>query len=299
MSRWGRTAGYMAPMGHRKNDEQALLFPLPDERCRYCGRARATTADHTPPRALLRPPLPSNLKTVPACRECNQAFSFDEQTVQALFTLLGTHPDLVAARTEGGRQARAFARNRLLRDVFERSRQPDGSYALTDEILGSLDRVARKTVQGLYHGLYGVFVPGEGVQLLHVADARQLSGEALAEQLRPSPLELIDVDQPSSEVGPRSWHARQPIVVLSLRPPDGGPTVERYFRLKQATPVEWIDLQVGIFRFAFVGRESGDAACVMELWETLVLAVSAPWPSARGAMRRGRTNPLSRERRSP
>lgn len=263
----------------------------------YCGRPGPTTADHTPPRALLRRPLPSNLKTVRACRECNEAFSFDEQTVQTLITLLGTHPELVEQRNEGGRLHRAFVRSPRLRDVFARSRQPDGNYALTEEVGGSLERVARKTVQGLYHGLYGRFVRGEEVQLLHVADARHVSAEEVADQLRPPPLEMIDLDQPMSEISPSSWHARQPVVEMTLQPVSGGPSVKRLFRLKQETPIEWIALQPGVFRFAFVGRDSGGAACVLELWETLVLAVSAPWPSARGEMRRGRKNALSRERR--
>lgn len=284
-------------MGSRDSELQPSLFSTLGEQCSYCGRHGPTTADHTPPKALLRRPLPSNLKTVRACRACNESFSFDEETVQALVTLIGTHPELQASRSEGGRLHRALARSPKLRTVFDRSLQPDGNYLLTEELLSSVERVACKTAQGLYHGFYNRFVGRESLQLLAVEDAKRVSVEDLVLRLRPSPLEEIDLDQPMSEISPASWHSRQPVVAVKLAPVGGGLPVERLFRLKQATPVEWIDLQKGIFRFAFVGQESGDAACILEIWESLIIAVGVPWPNERGGMRKGRNNPLSRERR--
>lgn len=58
------------------------LPPYADERqtgpCAYCGRA-ADTRDHVPSRVLLTEPHPQVLPWVPACRECNESYSSDEQ----------------------------------------------------------------------------------------------------------------------------------------------------------------------------------------------------------------------------
>lgn len=46
--------------------------------CYLCG-AEATTRDHVPPKTLFPEPRPSNLITVPACEQCNKAYSRDEE----------------------------------------------------------------------------------------------------------------------------------------------------------------------------------------------------------------------------
>lgn len=60
---------------------------LGDERqvaqCAYCGRD-TPTRDHVPSRILLDEPYPENLPVVPACRECNEGFSADEEYVACL-----------------------------------------------------------------------------------------------------------------------------------------------------------------------------------------------------------------------
>lgn len=53
-------------------------FRAPPKVCVYCGNA-ATTRDHVPPRAVFVPPVPANLKTVPACRACNDAWARSDQ----------------------------------------------------------------------------------------------------------------------------------------------------------------------------------------------------------------------------
>ena len=51
--------------------------------CAYCGRD-TPTRDHVPSRVLLDEPYPENLPVVPACRECNEGFSADEEYVACL-----------------------------------------------------------------------------------------------------------------------------------------------------------------------------------------------------------------------
>lgn len=266
------------------------------KRCVYCP-APATTNDHAPPRCLLRRPLPSNLLTLPACAKCNTGFSFDESVVRALLALVSTHPDLAEERGPTGRLTRALERDHKLRGVLERSRQSDGNYGLTDELLSCLERVFCKTVQGLFYGLYERLVESSGLKLLRIENSRLVSAESVTEELRPSPLTDI-TDEPLSEITPSSWHSREPVVILKLRPVTGGPPIDRVFRLRRESPIEWVELQPDIFRFAFVKQDGAEAACVFELWKTLIVAIATPWPDSRGPLRRGRSNSLSRERRS-
>jgi hypothetical protein len=47
--------------------------------CYNCGIREATTVDHVIPKTLFLKPRPQSLITVPACRECNEGFSKDEE----------------------------------------------------------------------------------------------------------------------------------------------------------------------------------------------------------------------------
>ncbi len=47
--------------------------------CYNCGIREATTRDHIISKTLIPNPRPPNLPTVPACRECNEGFSKDEE----------------------------------------------------------------------------------------------------------------------------------------------------------------------------------------------------------------------------
>ena len=64
--------------------------------CIYCGCSPGTTDDHVPPRKIFAKPYPPNLKTVPACRPCNEGFSKDDEYFKQWLTvpdLAKGHPD--------------------------------------------------------------------------------------------------------------------------------------------------------------------------------------------------------------
>lgn len=46
--------------------------------CIYCGRS-AETREHIPSKVFLKKPYPDNLFTIPACYECNNGYSLDEE----------------------------------------------------------------------------------------------------------------------------------------------------------------------------------------------------------------------------
>ncbi len=60
------------------HSEYGLDQRLADAGCAYCGSA-PEGADHVPSKALLDDPLPDDLPVVPACKQCNQGVSADEQ----------------------------------------------------------------------------------------------------------------------------------------------------------------------------------------------------------------------------
>lgn len=268
--------------------------PLPDAtKCVYCG-GPAGTNDHAPPKCFLRKPLPSNLITVPACTECNSGFSADENLVRNLIALVSPRPELVAERQPDGRVTRALARDARLRGLIDGCRRQDGNYELAGDVLTSFDRVLKKTVQGLYFGLYERFVPRDQLHLTLISDQRLTTPEQVVDQVRPPAFRDI-TEEPLPDITPSSWVVREPVYFVTLQPASGGEPVQRLFRLVRETPVDWVEFQPDVFRFGFVQAEDGRAVCVLDLWKTLVAAVSAPWPGNRGPLRKGRNNPLSRD----
>src|SRR5437868_3336229 len=69
------------------------LMRSPDNLCIYCSERVAVTSDHVPPKNLLRTPFPPNLWTVPACLECNNFFSKDEEYFRLLLVGLFCHSE--------------------------------------------------------------------------------------------------------------------------------------------------------------------------------------------------------------
>lgn len=55
--------------------------------CIYCGKP-AGTREHVPSKSLLIEPFPENLPTIPACFECNNGFSADEEYFICFLELL-------------------------------------------------------------------------------------------------------------------------------------------------------------------------------------------------------------------
>ncbi len=52
--------------------------------CVYCGEGAQETRDHVPSRVFLDRPFPPNLPVVPACEDCNNSFSKDEEYLACL-----------------------------------------------------------------------------------------------------------------------------------------------------------------------------------------------------------------------
>ena len=121
-----------------------------DRECVYCGR-RADSREHVPPRLLLEKPYPENLRTLPACRACNQGFSLDEQYFLVLLGQIATSSKLAQKIEPGGVLDRALTRAPALdeRVVSALEVDDDGRVVIRPEH----DRVQR-VIAKVAHGLY-------------------------------------------------------------------------------------------------------------------------------------------------
>lgn len=128
--------------------------------CLYCGGV-ADSEDHIPPKGLWKGNRPNNLITVPACRQCNQAASGDDEFFRdSLVMMADTSPGTAAAGAMDA-MMRAFAlpakqkyKQQMVSRVSEEVvRLPSGLIARLPLFVGDLtrmDAVVKRVVKGLY-----------------------------------------------------------------------------------------------------------------------------------------------------
>ncbi len=131
--------------------------------CCLCGLRTAETLDHLFPKCLFNKPLPSNLpQRIPACKECNNGLSKDEETFR-VFLASGMayesnagkriwveriRPDLKGKRT-GLKQ--------FIRSMVKRARLINKSGDVVEHLhilemnRDPINRVLRKIAKGLYY----------------------------------------------------------------------------------------------------------------------------------------------------
>ena len=160
---------------------------------------------------------------------------------------MGAHPELAKQRAPGGSVYRALARDTRLRGVIDSARRDDGNYEFGSQLAVSFERVMRKTVQGLFFGLYERFVSASEVSPLFLVDQRLMSADAVVDWVRPSPLRDI-TDEPASGNNSvqlaRSW-AR--FSALLWAPRTAISSVERLFRLVRDAPAQLGGIPAGYF----------------------------------------------------
>jgi hypothetical protein len=139
--------------------------------CAYCG-GPADTMDHVPPKCLFRPPLPNNMITVPACRNCNASFQSHEEHVRNVLTSLADregHDSIVSHLA--GKRNRSLHRSRpALEDVLAILREVEvrapsgialGSAVAMDLDNERFDEFFDRTVRGLIHHTLGTAAPSD------------------------------------------------------------------------------------------------------------------------------------------
>lgn len=123
--------------------------------CAYCGNA-TETRDHVPARVLLDKPFPDNLAVVPACLECNNAASADEEYLACLVECV------VCGVTEPASLGRENIRRLLseraaLRGKLAAAHRREGEQSVFSVELERIERIVVKLARG--HSLYELNEP--------------------------------------------------------------------------------------------------------------------------------------------
>jgi len=139
--------------------------------CVYCGASGKMTPDHIPPKGIFARPRPSNLITVPACKDCNAGASEDDEYFKMCLGLNDQargHPDIKSQTDSIFRalyrpEARGIS-TKLVRETFRvDSISPSGLYLgkryAFNVDLPRIFRVVERIVRGLYFHETGERLP--------------------------------------------------------------------------------------------------------------------------------------------
>jgi len=146
------------------------------KKCYICGSKLADTRDHLFPSGLFNKPLPTNLPTLPACTECNNALSSDEEQFRVFLASGMAYENEPGFRIWNERirldlKGRRPRLKPLIRPYIRKARVLSESGALLGHTLileidrGIINRVLRKIAKGLYYLDTGAVLP-EYVQIL-------------------------------------------------------------------------------------------------------------------------------------
>lgn len=165
-------------------------------RCVHCGKRRRLTDDHVPPALLFPRPRPSDLITVPACRECNGGASGDDEYFRWAITARHDVGDLPEVQQVTPAVLRGLARPQargFLESVFQsitgvEVKSPAGLYLGTVPgymvSLRRLDKVVCRTITGLFYREFGRRLPNGYEATAYIEDGLRRVDPASLEQLR-------------------------------------------------------------------------------------------------------------------
>ena len=131
--------------------------------CYMCGLRPAETKDHLFPRALFPRPLPSNLPTgLPACRQCNNELSKDEEQFR-FFLASGMAYESEAGRRIWDERIRSALKGRrpglkpLVRSMIKLAKVKSesgtllGYWPISEQNPAPINHILTKIVKGLYY----------------------------------------------------------------------------------------------------------------------------------------------------
>ncbi|QDT05321.1 hypothetical protein K227x_37210 [Rubripirellula lacrimiformis] len=89
--------------------------------CAICGKFGPTTRDHIPPQGLFGKPLPSDLLTVPACRDCNGGASGDDEYFRNAICMSTYRGESRHGKVGSEKAIRSLQRSRRHREEFAKN----------------------------------------------------------------------------------------------------------------------------------------------------------------------------------
>lgn len=156
------------------------------KQCYLCG-ALATTKDHIPPRGMFPKPRPSNLATVPACKNCNQQASKDDEYFRLIVAAISRDSPsslrLLRQRILPRiRDAPALAASFLNATSHVTVSGPDGTGRRAHEVTFDTNRIQR-VIERIVRGLF-LTRTGERLRPNHVVTDFALNPELSDEMQR-------------------------------------------------------------------------------------------------------------------
>ncbi|MBT4483019.1 MAG: hypothetical protein HOC71_04995 [Candidatus Latescibacteria bacterium] len=105
-------------------------------KCFLCGSTNGLTRDHIPPKNLFKPPLPTDLITVPSCKKCNESYQLDEEYFRTF----------VATQGYNNKIGKWVWNNKVINSTLKRSP------ALNTELLKNIINIDTYSLGGIYLG---------------------------------------------------------------------------------------------------------------------------------------------------
>jgi hypothetical protein len=141
--------------------------------CTYCGETKRISADHVPPKNLFPKPYPADMWTVPACDDCNQGFSKDDDYFRVWLTIAEgakgqfERDKLIPTVVRGLHREEA---RRYLQSLYDNSFilprfSPSGLYLGQQPAISfegaRIGRTASRIVKGLFFRIKGYRLPDD------------------------------------------------------------------------------------------------------------------------------------------
>lgn len=140
------------------------MTSTPEQLCCICGIRPSTTVEHIPPQCVFPSPRPTNTITVPACEECNESTSKEDEEFRVVVSLFAGKKTCVAQHLWETRTLPTLKNNNRLLNRTKVAFQPgyltsQGGIILEAVPLvvwdGSrIKKVIEKIVRGLYYYHY-------------------------------------------------------------------------------------------------------------------------------------------------
>jgi hypothetical protein len=163
--------------------------------CTHCPNVGKLTDDHIPPKTLFAR-RPSDLITVPSCAKCNGGASKDDEYFKLMLVshnVAGDHPeaDLLMPkalrslfRPEAKGFRKAFEQSMRMVDVYSPGGVYLGKASGYDVNLRRLNRVAKRTVSGLFFHEFGARLPDTHQAIAYAVSGYKTNDAATLEWLK-------------------------------------------------------------------------------------------------------------------
>lgn len=146
------------------------MQPPKSDVCVICGIRSAETVDHVPPKGFFKGVVNAQLRTVPACRECNNGSSSDDEDVRFFISAqIGKQNPASKQLWEAGAHKTILRKTRLRKAFVATAREVtvvegDGTHATKIAFrvpVSTYQRVFERTTRGLYFYHTGRILPAD------------------------------------------------------------------------------------------------------------------------------------------